>query len=112
MPELNPETLLAMKEAAEKATPGPWVIYRGRKYPHIKTVDGAFIQEFGQAFRRDADAQFIAIANPANVSALLAERDALVAEVERQAREIERLTNKDEAAENVPVPGEWKHPYS
>jgi hypothetical protein len=88
---LNPETLKAMKEAAEKATPGPWYVWN----PFEDTDEEEVVVHGGprnQVICRTDDvddddkdnANFIAICNPANVSAL-------IAEVERQAREIERL---------------------
>src|SRR5690349_5842151 len=92
---MNPETLKAMKEAAVKATQGPWewTCHRERDYGVIALESEAANADVllctGDSDRSwgeisEADANFIAICNPANVSAL-------IAEVERQAREIERL---------------------
>jgi hypothetical protein len=69
---MNPETLKAMKEASE-------ALKGVRKAVDISHADPRFVD-------------FIMQCSPANVSALLTERDELEIEVERQAREIERLT--------------------
>jgi hypothetical protein len=92
---MNPETLLAMKEATEKASPGPWVnpYDRNEVYqtlpdgePHFESGWGYHYTEVRKICRtkefRDGD--FLVACNPTNVSAL-------IAEVERQAGEIERL---------------------
>jgi hypothetical protein len=115
---LKDETLLAMKEAAAKATPGPWKVYKtpftqtelgraqgfkeertsvvnaiGQAWDHpqlkaplpiITTTHGPYYDPQHAVKIEDEDAEFIAICNPANVSAL-------IEEVERQAREIERV---------------------
>lgn len=74
-----------LKAAAEAATPGPWHA-PGTGEIHMQSHDSiaqiCFRHDFAEPeekFGTDADAVFIAAANPAAVLALLSERDALLA---------------------------------
>jgi len=89
-----------MKEAAAKATPGPWKVSKRNEafvMPADSLLDGigtaVFAAQVSNSPNFRNDARFIAICNPANVFAL-------IAEVERQAREIERLKAIQSAYEN------------
>lgn len=85
----------AMKAAAEKATPGPWGVARDGKtlvsnqsHP-IATVSDAMHRMLADG-STGKDAEFIALANPANILALVnalkkAQRYANLTEAERQA---------------------------
>lgn len=85
----------AMKAAAEKATPGPWGVARDGKtlvsnqsHP-IATVSDAMHRMLADG-STGKDAEFIALANPANILALVnalekAQRHANLTEAERQA---------------------------
>jgi hypothetical protein len=94
---VNPETLKAMKVACEKATPGPWSVWDSCSWRRIGTTqpyaDGNVICPITQSdghpdlLAKREDLDFIAICNPANVSAL-------IAEVERQAQEIQDLNQE------------------
>ena len=91
--------LAELRQLAENATPGPWYLDGPWWYGDddsaycISTAEDAgriavtiapprYIFG-GEREVRDANARFIAAANPAAVLALLAERDALAAKVER-----------------------------
>lgn len=95
MPELNPETLKAMKEAAAKATPGPWravalladcenhhVLAGKFSDRHIKATadDGNGLIAFADL---PANTEFIGTCNPASVSALIADHERLKDENEQ-----------------------------
>ncbi|WP_313486868.1 ead/Ea22-like family protein [Pseudescherichia sp.] len=80
------EKYAALKQAAEKATPGPWYVHNkpceDGNYG-IDTSDKEFLAEavvwWGfarQGIWREEDAKHIAAANPATILELLAERDA------------------------------------
>ncbi|MEI9582321.1 ead/Ea22-like family protein, partial [Enterobacter asburiae] len=85
----------ALREAAEKATPGPWYVHdkpcEDGNYG-IDTSDKEFLAEavvwWGfarQSIWRDEDAKFIAASNPTTVLALLDEleaKDKRIAELE------------------------------
>lgn len=93
---LNPETLKTMKEAAEKATPGPWHA-PGLGEIHSDHDNNVYVRVYAEDDLRhgsdeymvadgvsEHDAAFITFCDPTNVSAL-------IAEVERQAGEIAEL---------------------
>lgn len=99
---MNPETLLAMKEAAEKSIRGcEWFMPEkdaslpcSKLYCCVEMVHpngGVAIQVTPYCVGDIPVAEFIVQCNPDRISALIAERDELAAEVERQAGEIERL---------------------
>lgn len=78
----------ALREAAEKATPGPWTAQDDHGSRWIETTIGnddaiceILRRDSSVGFQRDvefhANAALIAAANPATIQALLAERDAL-----------------------------------
>ncbi len=86
----NDELALKLEKAAEKATPGPWYVHdkpcEDGNYG-IDTSDKEFLAEavvwWGfsrQSIWREEDAKYIAVANPAAVLSLLAERKAAKAE--------------------------------
>lgn len=102
---MNPETLKAMKEAAVRATPGQLEARLGsgnNVCTAVASIDPSCFDEFfadvlpdyackpGIALRWEANREFLIACSPANVSALIAERDELEAELERQAQEIEK----------------------
>jgi hypothetical protein len=64
------DAIKAIRERRAGITPAPWIVQQGRKYPHIKSANGAYIQEFGREVRRQYDAEFIANA-PADIDYLL-----------------------------------------
>lgn len=111
---MNPETLQAMKEAAEKAQGHRWVesalavayiVDIDNAHAVVASVveynvDGTIHLEFENAVNHQ---RFIAVCNPANLLALIAERDELAAEVERQAGEIAELKRK-----NISLRNAWK----
>lgn len=90
----NNEMALKLKAAAEKATPGEWIAFIGGAGTcAVHTADddrcGDIVAWPGFDGQKKAkpNAQFIATANPANIIALLAERDAdkkRIAELERE----------------------------
>lgn len=57
-----------MKAAAEKATPGPWEVQFGEE---IYATDGVDNEQVAIATLDARDADYIALANPANVLALI-----------------------------------------
>ncbi|PWV98581.1 ead/Ea22-like family protein [Mangrovibacter plantisponsor] len=86
----NDDLALKLEKAAEKATPGPWYVHdkpcEDGNYG-IDTSDKEFLAEavvwWGfsrQSIWREEDAKYIAVANPAAVLSLLAERKADKAE--------------------------------
>lgn len=84
---MDAETLLAMKEAAEKAkqvAPGPWFDWDEMEW----LIEPKVLLSYTES------AALIARCDPQTVSALIAERDELAAEVERQAGEIAGLELK------------------
>jgi hypothetical protein len=89
-------TLKALREAAEKATPGEWIIAHDkgefnnaywigteRHHTFCQVENGADDEEYGGPEREKANATYIALANPATMLALLdlieAQHGALVA---------------------------------
>jgi ADP-dependent phosphofructokinase/glucokinase len=70
-----------LAEAAEKATPGPWVssgscIACDQELPNSVTFLAPIVRG-RTAIEAEANTQFIAIANPENIKVLLTEREAL-----------------------------------
>ncbi|MCK7102487.1 ead/Ea22-like family protein [Enterobacter cloacae] len=93
----------ALREAAEKATPGPWYVHdkpcEDGNYG-IDTSDKEFLAEavvwWGfsrQSIWREEDAKRIAAANPATVLALLDELEAKDSTIATQQQEIRTLLN-------------------
>ncbi|HHC4132534.1 TPA: ead/Ea22-like family protein [Klebsiella pneumoniae] len=62
------ELALSLKAAAEKATPGPWEVQFGEE---IYATDGVDNEQVAIATLDARDADYIALANPANVLALV-----------------------------------------
>lgn len=60
--------MAAMKAAAEKATPGEWSVQFGDE---VYATDGVENEQIAIATNDARDADFIALANPANVRALV-----------------------------------------
>ncbi|HHT0061507.1 TPA: ead/Ea22-like family protein [Raoultella planticola] len=110
----------AMKAAAEKATPGPWGVARDGKtlvsnqsHP-IATVSDAMHRMLADG-STGKDAEFIALANPANILALVnalkkAQRYANLTEAERQAylglisKRDERIAELESRTVKMPEP--------
>lgn len=74
----------SLRKAAQEATPGPWSVYRPHYSYSSLGIDGPggvavayFSTVPAEGIPEEADAHFIAAANPATILALLAERDAL-----------------------------------
>lgn len=65
------EHLDRLDKLCEGATPRRWVYRRGRVYGHIATEDGRYIFERGFGVRVNADAEYIASANPIVLMALI-----------------------------------------
>jgi len=89
-----------IKEAAEKATQGEWELHSSNSWWRIGTTekDGSIVRPTNHLLddhpdlaAREADLEWIALASPANILALLAEKDA----------EIERLTEELQAIDAV-----------
>jgi hypothetical protein len=111
----------ALREAAEKATPGPWHYHETNKHeprtayvhcdePHFIVATCATVHHVDGAKWSDANdnAAFIALSNPANILALLDENEALTARVEELEEELRLARNWgpqpiEEAPENVAV---------
>ncbi|EJR0221539.1 ead/Ea22-like family protein [Raoultella planticola] len=114
----------AMKAAAEKATPGPWGVARDGKtlvsnqsHP-IATVSDAMHRMLADG-STGKDAEFIALANPANILALVnalekAQRHANLTEAERQAylglisKRDERIAELESRTVTVKLPEPFK----
>lgn len=62
------ELAQSLKAAAEKATPGPWEVQFGEE---IYATDGVDNEQVAIATLDARDADYIALANPANVLALI-----------------------------------------
>ncbi|EPQ4425428.1 ead/Ea22-like family protein, partial [Klebsiella pneumoniae] len=62
------ELAQSLKSAAEKATPGPWEVQFGEE---IYATDGVDNEQVAIATLDARDADYIALANPANVLALV-----------------------------------------
>ena len=103
----------ALREAAEKATPGEWKRMMRNSDELMTTFHGIAI---GNVFvelttgKRDIfDAEFIAAANPATVLALLDELEAKDSSISTQQHEIRTLLNALEQAtekRNSDIPGQ------
>ncbi|WP_213900919.1 ead/Ea22-like family protein [Raoultella planticola] len=111
------ELAQSLKAAAEKATPGPWGVARDGKtlvsnqsHP-IATVSDAMHRMLADG-STGKDAEFIALANPANVKRLVealekAQRHANLTEAERQAylglisKRDERIAELEEAEQKL-----------
>ncbi|MCM7201258.1 ead/Ea22-like family protein [Enterobacter hormaechei] len=113
---------LALREVAEKATPGPWLWINTGSYfsflvpqsnqdPHNCIIDdGSSWGEYGETINPESpDGVFIAAANPAAVLALLDELEAAEKRIaELEAREV-KLPERYEV-DMCPTPspdGEW-----
>jgi hypothetical protein len=70
-----------LRDAAKKATPGPWKTDEPQQIWSDAGGDYVAITEWGDPYKRDvaADAIYIAAANPVEITGLLAERDQLLA---------------------------------
>ncbi|HFK5704786.1 TPA: ead/Ea22-like family protein [Enterobacter roggenkampii] len=96
----------ALREAAEKATPGPWGIARNGKtitsnQSHPVAVVTEDFHRLLANGKTGGDAEFIAAANPATVLALLDELEAAekrIAELERKEQHSERQSVIDALA--------------
>ncbi|RNT55562.1 ead/Ea22-like family protein [Klebsiella pneumoniae] len=122
-----------MKAAAEKATPGPWYVHdkpcEDGNYG-IDTSDKEFLAEavvwWGfarQSIWREEDAKYIALANPANILALVealeksektseARREAIGITHKRAARERDRANAAEEALEKAQAQSsKWLEAY-
>ena len=83
---MTPETKDKLRAAAEAATPGPWRYQeRSDAYTHIvRAGESYFVCQLSQTGKQsEANARFMALANPANVTALIDRIDELSAENER-----------------------------
>lgn len=114
------ELAQSLKAAAEKATPGPWGVVRDGKtlvsnqsHP-IATVSDAMHRMLADG-STGKDAEFIALANPANIRALVealekAQRYANLTEAERQAylglisKRDERIAELESRTVKMPEP--------
>ncbi len=110
------ELAQSLKAAAEKATPGPWYVHdkpcEDGNYG-IDTSDKEFLAEavvwWGfarQSIWREEDAKYIALANPANILALveaLEKAQQRIVELDRKNCELDSLTQRwaVERAENA-----------
>ena len=108
-PALTPETLAKLKSAAETATPGPWACQGGSLnsginwHYHIGALtqlpedkrepdddcDGGDVTIIGKMTylsneQNRANGEYVALANPAVILALLAEREAQASETQHQ----------------------------
>lgn len=99
----NDELALKLSELARKAVPGPWGIARdgltvvsNQSHPVAKVSDAE--HRMLSDLSTGMDAEFIATANPANILALLAERDAKdarIAELEARLVEYARIATEN-----------------
>jgi len=92
---LTPVDLAAIRERAEKATPGPLSVkvwyYHAPTYGSITDAAGDGIALVWHGDRAAADAAFLAAART-DIPALLAHIDAITARVAELEAEVERLT--------------------
>jgi hypothetical protein len=96
MSELTPETLAAMKEALRTAPLTQWYDIRhpewaGAHHRITATPNADWATFEYLATVTPSLAAFVTVCNPANVSALIAERDTLADQVERQTEENRQL---------------------
>jgi Ead/Ea22-like protein len=92
---VDAETLKAMKEAAAKATPGPWRIVSSNLPDDWGVTESKYDKGEHQSIAQmlwEDDARFLAECNPANVSALIAEVERLLA-----SRRVHELDNHHNA---------------
>lgn len=89
---MTPDKATALREAAERATPGPWVVwsslYEGmdtQLRSADTTVEGKPLAEFYRRENGFSNAAYIALANPDTMKDLLAERERLRGALERIA---------------------------
>lgn len=97
------ELAQSLKAAAEKATPGPWEVEFGEE---IYATDGVDNEQVAIATLDSRDADHIALANPANVIALveaLEKAQQRIVELDRKNCELDSLTQRwaVERAENA-----------
>jgi len=107
-PESDAE-ITALKAAAEAATPGPWeatLASESGDWCEVVADDATFIYggygAHSALLRGNANAAFIAAANPAVILALLAERDALLAE-RTAARALRDAVTETATGEDAPT---------
>jgi hypothetical protein len=92
---MTPDPIPALEAAAKAATPGPWEATPSSGRPghgycaQVFGADGAALVFLDIGPQHDNNARYIALANPATILALLAERDGLAT----------TLKQHDEAAE-------------
>lgn len=82
---LTDAQIQSLREAAQKATPGPWTGHWVRMGGDASIAAGenlvASVRYESDTTRRDANAAYIALANPATILALLDEREEFLAAV-------------------------------
>ena len=97
-----------LKEAAEKATPGEWKHYHGFGSPPINEVqsdEGTLIHWTGfdaaacSHKQKKANARYIALCSPANLSLLLAERERILKSNAELLEIVTRMANDDAFAD-------------
>ncbi|EMV3790259.1 ead/Ea22-like family protein [Escherichia coli] len=98
----------ALREAAEKATAGQWVVELGDE---VYAVDGDDSEQIAMVFSDNgrSDAAFIAAASPTTMLALLDELEAKDSSISTQQHEIRTLLNALEQAtekRNSDIPGQ------
>lgn len=95
---MEPIDLDHLEVAAKAATPGPWRVDCPRKNARIKSGDMFVMESYAaNAVRLDADAAFIAAANPETILALIRELRELRQEEEVDAALIATLRKDNEA---------------
>ena len=89
MPDESPPPAPTLRELAERATPGPWV-HAAPGEVAIVWAGSIIVADCGNkgVSKSDADADFIAAANPAAVLALYAELDQLRAALREAQRAV------------------------
>jgi hypothetical protein len=105
----------ALREAAEKATPGEWKVSRGH-YGYMNCFQ-SHGTEVGKTIAVE-DAAFIALANPQNVSSLLSDYAALEARCAVLEKALQKTACIVQMAvssrhiipgDTIAFTGEWKH---
>ena len=94
----------ALREAAEKATAGQWVVELGDE---VYAVDGDDSEQIAMVFSDNgrSDAAFIAAASPTTMLALLDELEAKDATIAFQQHEIRTLLGRLENANRAAAAG-------
>lgn len=118
---ITDELIAELEALAINATPGPWRYEAGEEdtdgpaaWPEVYAGDVAVIGDegfYGDNEQDEADAEYIALANPSTILALLAERADLKLQLAAASVDAERVDWLAEQFKTCTVYMDGQHPY-